>query len=85
MLYNACVDASLWYTLISKHVVLKRLKKIFSLFVCFYGAYWGLTTLALLDNLGSVSVDDVVSWLMTCQHESSTYHSIIFLDHTVSH
>ncbi|KAF3568821.1 hypothetical protein DY000_02019178 [Brassica cretica] len=34
------------------------------------GAYWGLTTLDLLDKLGSVSVDEVVSWLMTCQHES---------------
>ncbi|CAG7911425.1 unnamed protein product [Brassica rapa] len=35
------------------------------------GAYWGLTTLDLLDKLGSVSVDEVVSWLMTCQHESA--------------
>ncbi|CAF1697161.1 unnamed protein product [Brassica napus] len=35
------------------------------------GAYWGLTTLALLEKLGSVSVDEVVSWLMTCQHESA--------------
>ena len=41
------------------------------------GAYWGLTTLDLLDKLGSVSVDEVVSWLMTCQHESGVYHSII--------
>ncbi|XP_018474875.1 geranylgeranyl transferase type-2 subunit beta 1 [Raphanus sativus] len=37
------------------------------------GAYWGLTTLTLLDKLGSVSVDEVVSWLMTCQHESGGF------------
>lgn len=42
------------------------------------GAYWGLTTLALLEKLGSVSVDEVVSWLMTRQHESGVYHSTIF-------
>lgn len=34
------------------------------------GAYWGLTTLDLLEKLGSVSEDEVVSWLLTCQHES---------------
>jgi geranylgeranyl transferase type-2 subunit beta len=37
------------------------------------GAYWGLTTLALLDKLGSVSEDEVVSWVMTCQHESGGF------------
>ncbi|KAF3505472.1 hypothetical protein F2Q69_00000496 [Brassica cretica] len=37
------------------------------------GAYWGLTTLALLEKLGSVSVDEVVSWLMTRQHESGGF------------
>ncbi|CAH8303542.1 unnamed protein product [Eruca vesicaria subsp. sativa] len=37
------------------------------------GAYWGLTTLALLDKLGSVSVDEVVYWVMTCQHESGGF------------
>lgn len=34
------------------------------------GAYWGLTTLDLLGKLHSVDVDEVVSWLMSCQHES---------------
>ncbi|KAJ0243357.1 Geranylgeranyl transferase type-2 subunit beta 1 [Hirschfeldia incana] len=37
------------------------------------GAYWGLTTLDLLDKLGSVSVDEVVSWLMSCLHESGGF------------
>lgn len=37
------------------------------------GAYWGLTTLDLLDKLGTVSEDEVVSWIMTCQHESGVY------------
>ncbi|KAG2334243.1 hypothetical protein Bca52824_005423 [Brassica carinata] len=37
------------------------------------GANWGLTTLALLDKLVSVSVDELVSWLLTCQHESGGF------------
>ncbi|XP_013630808.1 PREDICTED: geranylgeranyl transferase type-2 subunit beta-like isoform X3 [Brassica oleracea var. oleracea] len=37
------------------------------------GAYWGLTTLALFEKLSSVSLDEVVSWLMTCQHESGGF------------
>jgi geranylgeranyl transferase type-2 subunit beta len=40
------------------------------------GAYWGLTTLDLLDKLGCVSEEEVISWLMTCQHESGEYLSI---------
>jgi len=42
------------------------------------GAYWGLTTLALLDKLGSVSEDEVVSWVMTCQHESGVCYSVYY-------
>ncbi|KAK7822549.1 geranylgeranyl transferase type-2 subunit beta 2 [Quercus suber] len=34
------------------------------------GAYWGLTTLDLLEKLDTVDVDKVVSWVMKCQHES---------------
>ncbi|ESQ41190.1 hypothetical protein EUTSA_v10014116mg [Eutrema salsugineum] len=37
------------------------------------GAYWGLTTLDLLEKLGTVSEDEVVSWVMTCQHESGGF------------
>jgi len=40
------------------------------------GAYWGVTTLDLLDKLGCVSEEEVISWLMTCQHESGEYLSI---------
>lgn len=40
------------------------------------GAYWGLTALDLLGKLNTVDVDEVVSWLMSCQHESgySMFH-----------
>ncbi|KAL4652261.1 hypothetical protein ACB092_01G219800 [Castanea dentata] len=34
------------------------------------GAYWGLITLDLLEKLHIVDVDEVVSWVMKCQHES---------------
>lgn len=34
------------------------------------GAYWGLTTLDILGKLNVVDQDEVVSWLMECQHES---------------
>ncbi|XP_035539963.1 geranylgeranyl transferase type-2 subunit beta 1-like isoform X3 [Juglans regia] len=37
------------------------------------GAYWGLTTLDLLGKLETVDVDEVVSWVMECQHESGGY------------
>ncbi|XP_010519818.1 PREDICTED: geranylgeranyl transferase type-2 subunit beta 1 isoform X2 [Tarenaya hassleriana] len=37
------------------------------------GAYWGLTTLDLLGKLDSVSQDEVVSWVMECQHESGGF------------
>ncbi|KAJ8634816.1 hypothetical protein MRB53_009083 [Persea americana] len=33
------------------------------------GAYWGLTTLDLLQKLGSVDREAVVSWVMSCQHD----------------
>lgn len=34
------------------------------------GAYWGLTTLDILGKLNTVDQDEVVSWMMQCQHES---------------
>lgn len=41
------------------------------------GAYWGLTTLDLLGKLHTVDVDEVVSWLMSCQHDSGS--SVFYL------
>ena len=43
------------------------------------GAYWGLTTLDLLGKLDTVDVDEVVSWVMKCQHESGLYRCVVFL------
>ncbi|KAI3991027.1 hypothetical protein MKX01_016568, partial [Papaver californicum] len=37
------------------------------------GAYWGLTTLDLLGKLGVVDRDEIVSWVMQCQHESGGF------------
>ncbi|KAI4321232.1 hypothetical protein MLD38_034638 [Melastoma candidum] len=37
------------------------------------GAYWGLTTLDLLGKIHAVDVDEVVSWIMACQHESGGF------------
>ncbi|CAK9316258.1 unnamed protein product [Citrullus colocynthis] len=34
------------------------------------GAYWGLTTLDILGKLDTVDIDEVVSWVLKCQHES---------------
>ncbi|CAL0306412.1 unnamed protein product [Lupinus luteus] len=34
------------------------------------GAYWGLTALDLMGKLNTVDVDEVVSWVLSCQHES---------------
>lgn len=34
------------------------------------GAYWGLTTLDLLGKLDAVDKEEVISWMMKCQHES---------------
>lgn len=36
------------------------------------GAYWGLTTLDILGKLEAVDQDEVVSWVMQCQHKSGT-------------
>ncbi|XP_072973281.1 geranylgeranyl transferase type-2 subunit beta 1 isoform X2 [Typha angustifolia] len=33
------------------------------------GAYWGLSTLDLLHKIGTVNPDEVVSWVMSCQHQ----------------
>lgn len=37
------------------------------------GAYWGLTTLDILGKLNVVDQDEVISWLMECQHESGLW------------
>ncbi|XP_038898588.1 geranylgeranyl transferase type-2 subunit beta 1-like isoform X2 [Benincasa hispida] len=37
------------------------------------GAYWGLTALDILGKLNTVDVDEVVSWVMSCQHESGGF------------
>ncbi|KAI3874780.1 hypothetical protein MKW98_019353 [Papaver atlanticum] len=37
------------------------------------GAYWCLTTLDLLGKLVSVHQDEIVSWVMQCQHESGGF------------
>lgn len=34
------------------------------------GAYWGLTTLDLLGKLNAVDVNEVVSEVLQCQHDS---------------
>lgn len=34
------------------------------------GAYWGLTTLDILGKLDAVDQDEVILWVMQCQHES---------------
>lgn len=34
------------------------------------GAYWGLTALDLLGKLDTVDVNQIVSWVLSCQHES---------------
>ncbi|XP_057952869.1 geranylgeranyl transferase type-2 subunit beta 1 [Malania oleifera] len=37
------------------------------------GGYWGLTTLDLLGKLQTIDPDEVVSWVMECQHESGGF------------
>ncbi|CAI9112907.1 OLC1v1013417C1 [Oldenlandia corymbosa var. corymbosa] len=37
------------------------------------GAYWGLTTLDLLGKLNAVDQDEVIPWVMQCQHESGGF------------
>ncbi|KAH7533373.1 hypothetical protein FEM48_Zijuj04G0123900 [Ziziphus jujuba var. spinosa] len=37
------------------------------------GAYWGLTTLDLLGKLHAVDVDQIVSWIIKCQHDSGGF------------
>ncbi|KAF5178876.1 Geranylgeranyl transferase type-2 subunit beta [Thalictrum thalictroides] len=37
------------------------------------GAYWGLTTLDLLGKIETVDQDEVISWVMQCQHESGGF------------
>lgn len=40
------------------------------------GAYWGLTTLDILGKLDTVDVNEVVSWVLKCQHQSGFEHSL---------
>ncbi|XP_078434976.1 geranylgeranyl transferase type-2 subunit beta 1-like isoform X2 [Wolffia australiana] len=37
------------------------------------GAYWGLTTLDLLHRIDAVDRDQVISWILACQHESGGF------------
>ncbi|KAK3004459.1 hypothetical protein RJ639_019270 [Escallonia herrerae] len=37
------------------------------------GAYWGLTTLDILGKIETVNIDEVVSWVMKCQHGSGGF------------
>ncbi|WMV22081.1 hypothetical protein MTR67_015466 [Solanum verrucosum] len=37
------------------------------------GAYWGLTTLDIMGKLSAVEQDEVISWVMQCQHESGGF------------
>ncbi|XP_027771008.1 geranylgeranyl transferase type-2 subunit beta 1-like isoform X2 [Solanum pennellii] len=37
------------------------------------GAYWGLTTLDIMGKLAAVEQDEVISWVMQCQHESGGF------------
>ncbi|XP_026453031.1 uncharacterized protein LOC113353741 [Papaver somniferum] len=48
------------------------------------GAYWGLTTLDLVGKLGAVDRDEIVSWVMQCQHESGGFAGNIGHDPTCS-
>lgn len=33
------------------------------------GAYWGLTSLDLMGRLDDMNADEVVAWLLKCQHD----------------
>lgn len=35
------------------------------------GAYWGLTSLDLLQNIAVIEQEEVISWLMSCWDEES--------------
>ena len=37
------------------------------------GVYWGLTALYLLDKLDAMDEEDVVSWVLTCQHPNGGF------------
>ncbi|EPS71823.1 hypothetical protein M569_02935 [Genlisea aurea] len=37
------------------------------------GAYWGLTTLDIIGKLNAVDQEEVVSWVLECQHESGGF------------
>lgn len=34
------------------------------------GVYWGLTTLDLLGKLDTLDSNEVIEWIMECQHDS---------------
>ncbi|XP_041001127.1 geranylgeranyl transferase type-2 subunit beta 1-like isoform X1 [Juglans microcarpa x Juglans regia] len=61
---------------VEKFLALKRKDDFISVameYLRMNGAYWGLTTLDLLGKLDAVDVDEVVSWIMKCQHESGGF------------
>ncbi|CAI0460743.1 unnamed protein product [Linum tenue] len=37
------------------------------------GAYWGLTTLDLLGKLDAVDSNEIIEWILKCQHESGGF------------
>nr|GMC57815.1 geranylgeranyl transferase type-2 subunit beta 1-like [Ipomoea batatas] len=44
------------------------------------GAYWGLTTLDILGKIDVVDQDEVIPWIMQCQHESERFSlALLFL------
>ena len=49
------------------------------------GAYWGLTTLDLLGKLHVVDVEEVVSWVIQCQHDSGFYFVYIISPTTLNY
>lgn len=49
------------------------------------GAYWGLTTLDLLGKLHVVDVEEVVSWVLQCQHDSGFYFVYIISPTTLNY
>nr|GMC64203.1 geranylgeranyl transferase type-2 subunit beta 1-like [Ipomoea batatas] len=45
------------------------------------GAYWGLTTLDILGKIDVVDQDEVIPWVMQCQHESERFSlALLFLE-----
>lgn len=47
------------------------------------GAYWGLTTLDLLGKLDAVNSDEIIQWIMKCQHESGFTKILFYLPYSL--